>query len=230
MHITHNYALTTNNNLSSNNRNFEVLQTHEHALIGVSTFNSYFSQENMEKLFCWAQQSFNNFNVCVMDEASIFNLMAMGYDKKEALKKTKRNDKYLYNKIIRSLTSLGFSLDQSQRKILHYSYLSKSTPYLKIYNKCVNLFNNNVNYTNDCLNATKLMLADKVNNLDEDKLDLAVKYLLAELPFWYDTPYILGINSSTFIYKDLSFYWQRICYNYDLLSKKQSIYIKNVCS
>lgn len=60
-----------------------------YALIAVSPFNSYFSINNMKKLFNWADINFIDFNVFMMDEVSVYNLMAIGYDKKKLYKKQK---------------------------------------------------------------------------------------------------------------------------------------------
>ena len=95
---------------------------------------------------------------------------------------------------------------------------------------CIKYFNENVNFRKDCLETTQAMLADKIEHLTEDRVHLAVQYLLRELPVWFDTPYILGIKSSIYVYKDFSYLWQKICYNYGLMSINQSIFVKNVIS
>lgn len=200
----------------------------EHALVAISTFNSYFSIENMEKLFFWTHQNFLNFNVFFMDGASIFNLMAMGYDEQKAFKKTKNHDNNLKNRIIKSLTNINFDFEESKNKIVILSDISQNQRYIDIYNSCVNFFEENNSFKKDCLDITRTMLANKMSKISEDALNLAVKYLLAELPLWFNTPYILNINSSTFIYKDLSFSWQKICYHYNLLSSNQEIMIKSI--
>lgn len=200
----------------------------DHALIGVSTFNSYFSVENMEKLFLWAHKNFTHFNVFFMDGASIFNLMAVGYHEQEALRKTKKHDRNIENKIIKSLVNIGFDMETSKEKIVLLSTLSKNKKYSDLHEKYVNLFEENILFRNDCLNATNEMLSSKVQEISNDSLYLAVKYLLAELPLWFEAPFILNLNSSTFIYKDLSYFWKKICYDYNLLSSTQKILVKSV--
>ena len=221
----HSYDLDYNPIL---HKNFELLQSNEHALIAVSPFNGYFSIENMRKLFFWAQESFVDFHVFTMEEASVYNLMAMGYAEEDAFKKTKKYDRHLHNKIIRILVEIGFDLKTSQQKILPITQLYNNKRYNEIYNLCLKYFAENVNFTRDCLETTQAMLENKVQNLSEDKLYLAVQYLLKELPVWFNTPYILNIKSSTYVYKDFSYLWQRICYDYNLMAQNQSIFVKNV--
>jgi tRNA-dependent cyclodipeptide synthase len=200
----------------------------EHALVAVSAFNSYFSVNNMEILFDWACKNFNYFNIFIMDEVSIFNLMALGYDKETALKKTKKHDRNLKNKVIKSLVKIGFTLDESREKILLLSQISKNNQYIKAYERYLKIFEANESFRNDCLGATKSMLSEKMKNVSEEAVRLSVNYLLAELPFWFEIPYILNISSSVLVYKDLSFYWERICCNYNLISSHQEILIKRV--
>ncbi|MBX9697459.1 MAG: tRNA-dependent cyclodipeptide synthase, partial [Alphaproteobacteria bacterium] len=89
-----------------------------HALIGISPFNGYFTTSNIEKTLIWAHSNFENFEVFTMDKASKYNLIAMGYSENEAIKKAKKQDQHLKNKIIRGLESIGFSEDEAKKKIL----------------------------------------------------------------------------------------------------------------
>jgi len=215
--------LKFDNTLSDLNK---IIIKKEHALIGVSPCNSYFSISNMEFLFSWARENFHNFNVFIMDGASIFNFMAMGYDEKRALKKTRKNDKNLQNKVITSLTNIGFSLVDARKKILLLSELSKCDKYIEVYNRYVHIFETNAIFREDCLGATKLMLSEKMEDVTDEAIHLSMKYLLAELPLWLETPNVLNIQSSAVIYQVLSFFWGRICYNHSFLSPKQELIIK----
>jgi cyclo(L-tyrosyl-L-tyrosyl) synthase len=206
----------------------KVIPKGEHALVAVSPCNSYFSIKNMEALFNWTHENFHDFNVFITDGASVFNFIALGYDKKLALKKTKKNDSGLKCKVIRSLTNIGFSTDDSRKKILFLSHLSKTDRYIKMYNYYMHIFQSNTSFRNDCLGATKTMLLERMEDVSDDAANLAVKYLLAELPLWLDSPSVLGIESSSIIYKELSFFWERICYHHKLLAPKQEICIKCV--
>ncbi len=213
-----------NNNLPS----LQVQNKREHGLIAVSNFNSYFSVKNMEILFSWGCENFNDFNVFIMDKVSIFNLKALGYDEKQASKRTKKHDRNLKNKVIKSLINIGFNLDESRKKILLLSELSKSDKYIEAYERYVQIFETNTSFRNDCLGATKSMLSEKIHSVNDEAIYMSVKYVLAELPIWFEIHHILGLPSSVLVYKDLSFFWKRICYNYNFLSPQQEIFIKCV--
>ena len=107
-----------------------------HAIICVSPNNKYFSVGNMELLFYWANENYDDFNVFFMNKVSVYNFMALGYDEKISLKKTIKNDSNLHNKIIRALSNCGFNKD----KIILLSGLSENQKYKECYNKYKSVF------------------------------------------------------------------------------------------
>lgn len=206
----------------------QFLNKIDHSLIVVSPFNGYFTSKNMEILFRWANNRCRSFDIFTMDKASKYNLIAMGYEESHAIKKTKKQDTNLYNKIITCLKNIGFSDDESQKKILLISHLDKNESYLRIYKKCMELFEVNSDFRNDCLNLSKSFLETKMEKISDQSMYIAVNYILEELPIWFDTPSIMGISSSVLVYKDFSLFWQNICLNYGLVAHNQKILIKNI--
>lgn len=200
----------------------------EHALIVVSPFNGYFIVKNMEILFRWAKDYSTYFNIFFMDKASKYNLIATGYNEEEAIRRTRKQDQNLYNKIITCLKTIGFNDDEAKEKILLISQLYQNESYLKIYEKCIKLFETDFDFRNNCLNISKSFLEGKMTEISEDSTNIAVNYLLEELPIWFDTPSIINVPSSVLVYKDFSDFWQNVCCNYNLASNKQKIYVKNV--
>ncbi|WP_010302596.1 tRNA-dependent cyclodipeptide synthase [Candidatus Odyssella thessalonicensis] len=205
-----------------------LVDSNEHALIGISPFNGYFSTQNIENLIRWASNNFKDFDIFTMDSASKYNLMAIGYTEGDAIKKTKKQDQHLQNKIVRCLTNIGLTKEEAQKKIVFISHLYQNERYLELYKEYLNLFKNNTSFRSDCLNASKSILSQKIAEVTDESAYLAVNYLLQEIPIWFNTPYILGINSSVFVYKDLPLFWRNVCYNYGLISPNQKILIKQM--
>ncbi|MGN6670429.1 MAG: tRNA-dependent cyclodipeptide synthase, partial [Candidatus Nucleicultricaceae bacterium] len=98
--------------------------------------------------------------------------------------------------------------------------------YIELYEQCKNLFQSNLSFREDCLKASMQILLDKTDYITRELLDVSVQYLLEELPVWINTPYILGIPFSVFVYKDLSDYWYNIFNKYGLVSDNQKIWVK----
>lgn len=204
------------------------IHPNSHALICVSPFNGYFSSQNMEKLFNWTRANFEYFDIFIMDNASKYTLMAMGYEESLAIKKTKKHDRNLYNKIITCLKNIGFSGEDAKGKILSLSHISKNRNYVELYKRYADFFKKDPSFKDDCINASKNILMGKVEKITNESLCVAIQYLLLELPIWFNIPDILGLSSSVLIYKDLPFYWRNICYNYGFLSPNQKLLIKDI--
>lgn len=204
-----------------------TIHQNHHALIGVSPFNGYFTASNIEKTLIWAHSNFDNFNVFTMDKSSKYNLIAMGYAEDEAIKKTKKQDQHLKNKIMRGLKSIGISEQDAEKKILLISHLYENPHYIELYEYCKNLFRSNSSFRDDCLNASEQILLGKTDHITRELLNVSVQYLLEELPVWIDTPYILGIPFSVFVYKDLSEFWCNLFNKYGLVSDNQKILVKS---
>lgn len=203
-------------------------ETHpnNHALIGISPFNGYFTTSNIEKTLIWAHSNFRSFDVFTMDKASKYNLIAMGYSEDEAIKKTKKQDQHLKNKIMRGLKNTGFSESVAEKKIVLISKLCDNGQYIELYKYCRNLFRSNSFFRDDCLHASKQILLDKTDRITDELLDVSVQYLLEELPVWINTPHILGVPFSVFVYKDLSDCWYNLFNRYGLVSNNQKILVK----
>ena len=45
----------------------KILNAREHAVIGISPFNSYFSEQKITDLIVWAKETFGTFHVYVPD-------------------------------------------------------------------------------------------------------------------------------------------------------------------
>jgi cyclo(L-tyrosyl-L-tyrosyl) synthase len=203
-------------------------QKKDHALIAISPFNSYFSVKNITRLLQWAAETFHQFNLFIMDGASKFNLMALGYDEEKAIKKTNKQDKKLKNKVIKSCMALGMTEKDAHEKIILLSQLSQAQRYSESYKRYKNIFETHGSFRNDCLGATRLMLEHRMETVSDEAVNMAVEYLLAELPLWFDIPYLLDLPSSVLVYKDLSPLWRKIYYHYNLVSPQQELLIKNV--
>jgi cyclo(L-tyrosyl-L-tyrosyl) synthase len=182
-----------------------TVPTKNHALIGVSPFNSFFSESLLGNLLSWGLKSFNDMHVFIPTKISTYTFLALGYPENRARIKTKKQDSYLTNKVLRAFMSHGFSESEARARIVSLDDLNTNEEYLKIYKRCQDAFEHNLTFRNGCLSTSKWILSDKekVNSISEDSLNIAVQYFLAELPLFLDTPKILNISSSFFVYKEM---------------------------
>ncbi|MDR1243890.1 MAG: tRNA-dependent cyclodipeptide synthase [Endomicrobium sp.] len=211
-----------------NSESEKIFNLKEHALFGISPFNSYYSEDNLKKLFSWALNNFKKISVCIPDGASTYTLQAIGYPKDKADRKTKRHDNNLRNKTINALVANNLSEDEAKSKMVFFTDLAQNNKkYLEFCKLYEQMYENDKNFREGCLLTSKHVLSAKGNSacVDERALNFAVKYFLAELPLYLNTPDILNVSSSLFVYKDLPTDFLNKIYNNgpfsSLLSLKQ---------
>lgn len=138
----------------------------------------------------------------VPDVPSAFTLEALGYTSEKAAWKARRQSQYLYNKIQKSLVSLGFSISEAEDMFLGWGKLSNNATYLKLRQDVHRQFEEDLDFKKACLEASKWVLEKRAEpeSLTLPTLESAVRYLLAELPLFMDTAGIVGASGSVFCY------------------------------
>lgn len=189
-------------------RSKEVFKLKEHALVGVSPFNSYFTESNLVKLIDWALNIFKKITIFIPDTLSCFTLLALGYSKEKAVYKARRQDTYLKNKVLRALNLLGFKRPDIDQIVMTFSQLRNNPYYQALHNKCVTAFENDSDFKAGCLSTSAWMLSNHLNikAIGQEKLWIAVRYFLYELPLFMNSPEIFSVTSSAFIYHTIPNY------------------------
>ena len=185
----------------------KIFANKEHALIGISPFNSYYSESNIIKLLAWVMSNFINFHVFIPDTLPIYNFIALGYEREQAARKTKKQISYLVNKIYKSMAVLGFSRDRVHEKLINMSILYDNRAYIKIKDLCYDLYRINDDFKYSCDQCRDWILsgynANPVAKIDSDTANAAVYYLLDEIPLFINSPGTLSVQSSVFIYHQI---------------------------
>lgn len=179
----------------------EIYKKKEHALIGISPFNGYFKVETMSKLFNWALLTFDKVDIIIPDKISFYSLLGFGYSEKTALERSIKEDKKIEKRVFEAMNNLEIDL-KKKSSILYLSELSKTSTYLEVYQACMNRYESDFNFKNLCLSFTEKYLLHSSLRKEEGnlKIEEAIKYLISEMPFFLNTPYILGVKSSLIVY------------------------------
>lgn len=182
----------------------QIVALREHVLLGISPFNSYYSEENVRGLLDWVRYTFSSFHIFIPDTLPIYTFVALGYDEQKAEKKTKKQVSYLMNKIYRALSQVGFSAEESQRKIISVSAMELNEQYIKLRQFCYDLYESDIEFQNECNKCIDFILSyQNAIICNPERYKIAIRYLLDEMPFFIDTPSILGISTSMFIYHQI---------------------------
>ncbi|MBK0868809.1 MULTISPECIES: tRNA-dependent cyclodipeptide synthase [unclassified Saccharopolyspora] len=172
----------------------------EHACLGISPFNSYFSTARITALVEWAQARFARVHLFVPDQAAAYTLEALGYSPERAAHKAHRQARYLRNKIERALESAGAPAGHDL--VLDTQAVEGNERYRALREQARTWFETDPVIRRACLDASHWVLASRTRTTapTEDQLHAAARYFLAELPFFLDTPGIVGTDSSVFCY------------------------------
>lgn len=192
-----------------------------HCILGMSPFNSFFSEENITALLNWVNTQFRSFQIFIPDQISYYNFAQLGYNESKAKQKVRKQDNYLYNKIVKSLEVLGIMDEQEQRNtIIKLSDIRNNITYKNVLSHYKNLLKENEEFKRLYKITTKKIIESYA--IDFDALNIEKNnYLIEELPVLTHIGEIINRENSVFIYKSIieiliSIYKEPQLYSIDL--------------
>lgn len=206
-----------------------LFERREHVVLGISPFNSYFSVDNIAVLSSWAANHFKSFSLFIPDEPSAYTLMALGYDEVKAIKKAKRQANYLRNKCLKALVSLNLSRHEAEEIILDFRHLNQNANYLLALKFYKDKYDNDIEFRKKCRETSKWVLETQAEQISPDMLEIAVKYLLAEMPLFFNSAHILNKKEAVFCYRNCSSFIQAVFEaNESILSHNQGYLVIDI--
>lgn len=183
-----------------------IIAIGNHVFVGISPFNSRFSKHYIYSLISWALTHFNKVDILMPSENDASRLLiASGYTKEKALRKTRKELRRHYKNIDEILQS-----DECKNRsirIVNFSDYSDSNVYLSLKKEIEYAFLNNSEFRSSCINMSREAVMGRLkgtgrskNEFIEKNIQLALPYIFSELPFYLNTPSIIGESTSTLIY------------------------------
>jgi cyclo(L-leucyl-L-leucyl) synthase len=183
-----------------------IIRQGEHALIGISPFNSRFSKEYVTSLILFIAERFSHVDIlmpCVKEASRL--LIASGVEEKKAIKKTERELRR-HKKHINALF-LTPALQKRKINIIQFSDYAKHPKYLSMKQELEVALTSCERFKRDCLTMSRLAVKGRMKGTgrdiqvpDSQLIKQALPYILAELPFFLNTPSLLGVKYSTLFY------------------------------
>lgn len=183
-----------------------IIRQGKHALIGISPFNSRFSKAYVSSLVLFIAERFSQVDILMpcIDEASRL-LIASGVDEKKAFKKTERELRR-HKKHLETLF-LHPALQNRKISIIQFSDYAQHPEYLRSRQALEAAVENCQQFYKDYLSMSRLAVQGRMKGtgrdlqkMDSKLLNQALPYIFAELPFFLNTPSLLGVTRSTFFY------------------------------
>lgn len=180
-----------------------------HVCLGISPFNSYFTTPRMVSLIQWAQETFEQVEFYIPDEAAAYTLQALGYEPKKAMHKARRQGNYLKNKIKSACAEAGLE----NPSIYDAARLREIPAYTDLHAEAKRRFTED-SVLHEAIMTTSSWILDKrlpdgVAPSEEQNL-LAVQYFLEELPLFIDTGAIMQQEQSVFVYHQRVSFLERL--------------------
>ena len=122
-----------------NKKSKPTLDEKEFTLIGVSSFNSYFTTKKITKILQVVTQHFADFKIFTPNKLSAYTLKAIGYPPARLKEKLCKQDNYLENKAVTALGNIDPAYASADKLVLFTDLLNNDS-YNELYNTCMNKF------------------------------------------------------------------------------------------
>ncbi|WP_308295978.1 tRNA-dependent cyclodipeptide synthase [Streptomyces sp. ISL-96] len=176
----------------------------DHAVIGISPGNSYFSASRVTDLARWGLDNFRQVDLIYTDLHIADMYEALGYAPDEARRKAVKNLRGVRAKVTNAAAETDPHGDRLRGRPM--SALLDIPMYQQIHKSLNDLLATDAEFHTTCTALVDSFLSSKVLNGEtatERQRDVCLKYICAEAPLFLDTPAILGVPSSLNCYHQL---------------------------
>ncbi|RCG25009.1 tRNA-dependent cyclodipeptide synthase [Sphaerisporangium album] len=176
-----------------------IVAGREHALVGISALNGYFSQATITELLRWAVSSFATVDVLLPGRELENTLRGRGHAADRVRRKARMAVNNTRNRVCRALGDLAPRVRPVG--VFTWSDLTANRAYMATRRRVEALYATDARFRDACLEAVVPVIAgDSGEEVTRERAEIAVPFLLGELPLVVDTPAILGTRSSVFCY------------------------------
>jgi tRNA-dependent cyclodipeptide synthase len=177
----------------------EIVEQGEHVVVGLSPFNSYYKAHTIESLIGWAVNTFASVDVLLPGYQATYTMIAAGLEPRAAARRTRRVIGRLGAPALRVLRSEGVT--EPERRVQTWTQMAGRARYRAVHRRARDAYREHPQLQELCrqLSAAALSAAGAQNTPQED-IARMTDYVIAELPFFVDSPGIYGTASSVFAY------------------------------
>lgn len=178
----------------------------KHVLLGVSPFNSGFSDAYVARLVWWAHTTFESFDILLAGEkAAALQLEAMGTPEGKARYKARRALRRNRRAAEAALGRLGDAAQGAH--VLQVSDFERNPVYERVRAVATTAFDSDPAFRSACLDMAAKAVLDRLRTvhgssapITTEQAEHAATYILAELPFFLQTPSLLDVEESLLAY------------------------------
>ncbi|MGK5558198.1 tRNA-dependent cyclodipeptide synthase [Actinomadura kijaniata] len=181
-----------------------IFEDRDHAVIGVSPGNSYFSARRLADLARWGAERFDRVDLVHTDLHVAEMYAALGYGPDDARRKAGKNLRGVRAKVRAAVDSVGGAEAGVRARPL--SALADIPAYRALHEHVLALLDTDAQFRGVCDALVSSFLSARVlggREPTERQRRACLRYVCAEAPLFVDTPAILGVPSSLNCYHQL---------------------------
>ncbi|MFF2846563.1 tRNA-dependent cyclodipeptide synthase [Streptomyces sp. NPDC058001] len=178
-----------------------ILKQGDHALFGVSTGNSYFSRQRLANAISWAAEHFEVVDVIYADLYLDAMSEAFGYQVADARRSATKHLRGVRRRIQGALEDVGKAADQVRARPL--SDFLEEPAYQEVRTRALAALRTDTELRTVRDEMAYQFLAKKLDPgtfPTTKQVQVVLSYVDAELPFFVDSPRVLGVASSVHCY------------------------------
>ncbi|MEV6398275.1 tRNA-dependent cyclodipeptide synthase [Streptomyces sp. NPDC051907] len=176
----------------------------DHAVIGVSPGNSYFSAQRINDLAHWGIERFDRVDIVYTDLHVAEMYEAFGYAEDDARRKAVKNLRGVRAKVTNAVEAFGPTGGRLRAHPM--SHFLDNPAYQRIHEHIGSLLEADAEFRATCDALVDSFLSSKVLDGKAStarQREVCLKYIRAEAPLFLDTPAIVGVPSSLNCYHQL---------------------------
>lgn len=183
-----------------------LIERREHVLVGISPFNSRFSEDYVISLLNWARRNFLQVDVLLPDPSSAsLLLIGSGDAEGKALRKARKEVSRHRRFVARAADILE---KRGNIRIVEFADCACFDSYLSIRASVERAYEECEMFRSACLHMSSMAIQGRLRGVEKrastyegtTRVDAAVRYIAMELPFYLNTPEILNVGSSVLAY------------------------------
>lgn len=173
----------------------------DHAVIGVSPGNSYFSARRVLDLARWSMALFERVDFVYTDLHVAEMYEASGYPADDARRKAVKNLRGVRAKVLGAVQAVDPGGTRLRAHAM--SELSANAAYRDLHEHLTARLGTDDEFRTTCEQLVGTFLSGKIEDVTEAQREVCLAYVCAEAPLFLDTPAILGVPSSLNCYHQL---------------------------
>lgn len=172
----------------------------DHVLVGLSPMNGRYTPEYIRKLIYWLQPRFRSIDVVLPGFEAAYTLVAAGQPPAQAVRQARRAYRQVRNPAARALADLG--VPDAARHVTSWTRLHANATYRAALIRSRRACLTDSRIRRACREMTEQVVRGAAGGREiaAADIDIAMRYVIAEIPLFTHGPSLFGVTDSVFVY------------------------------